>query len=176
MRRKNSNSNILDAASSGEAIARGVELLRAGKLVAFPTETVYGLGADAGNPRAVRAIFAAKGRPADHPVIVHLADDGARLRTGRARCRTTLVRSLPPSGPVRLTLILPRSRNATDDLTGGQDRIGLRVPSHPGRAALLRGSPRPAAPASPRRRRTASAASRQPPRSTSPTISAMRST
>jgi L-threonylcarbamoyladenylate synthase len=128
----------LAAAASREAIAHAVHLLREGKLVAFPTETVYGLGADAGNPQAVRAIFAAKGRPADHPVIVHVPDSAHA---------THWTQSMPDDAralaaafwPGPLTMILPRSTNATDDLTGGLDRIGVRVPSHPIAQALLRG-------------------------------------
>ncbi len=124
------------APPSADGLARAVALLRAGELVAFPTETVYGLGADAGNPRGVRAIFAAKGRPADHPVIVHVAD------LAHAR---HWAREMPPEAaalaaafwPGALTLIVPRSAHATDDLTGGQDRVGLRVPSHPVAQALL---------------------------------------
>ena len=119
-----------------EAIARAAALLRAGHLVAFPTETVYGLGADAGQARAVRAMYATKGRPADHPVIVHVAD------LARAR---DWARSFPPEAealaaafwPGPLTLIVPRSARAGDELTGGQDRVGLRVPSHPVASALL---------------------------------------
>ncbi|MCC6869609.1 MAG: threonylcarbamoyl-AMP synthase [Burkholderiales bacterium] len=122
---------------NAETLARAVALLRRGELVAFPTETVYGLGADAGNPRGVRAIFAAKGRPADHPVIVHVAD--------LAHARQWAL-ALPPAAealaaafwPGPLTLIVPRAARATDDLTGGQDRVGLRVPSHPVALALLR--------------------------------------
>ena len=105
-------------------------------MVAFPTETVYGLGADADNQDAVRAIFAAKGRPADHPVIVHLADN-AQL--------SHWAREIPPGAqrladafwPGPLTLILPRAARASDAVTGGQDRVGLRMPSHPVARALL---------------------------------------
>jgi L-threonylcarbamoyladenylate synthase len=119
------------------AIARAVDLLRGSKLVAFPTETVYGLGADAANPDAVRAIFAAKGRPLDHPVIVHLAEAGqwsmwARDFPDDAR---RLAEAFWP-GP--LTLILRRAAGVRDEVTGGQDRIGLRVPSHPVARDLLR--------------------------------------
>jgi len=118
------------------AIARAVERLRAGELVAFPTETVYGLGADADNDDAVRAIFAVKGRPAAHPVIVHLADN-AQL--------PYWVREIPPDArrlaeafwPGPLTLILPRAASVSDAVTGGQDRVGLRRPSHPVARALL---------------------------------------
>ncbi|MCC7041728.1 MAG: threonylcarbamoyl-AMP synthase [Burkholderiales bacterium] len=124
------------APPDADTLARAVTLLRRGELVAFPTETVYGLGADAENPRGVRAIFAAKGRPADHPVIVHAAD------TAHAR---VWARAFPPAAealahafwPGPLTLIVPRAARATDDLTGGQDRVGLRVPSHPVARALL---------------------------------------
>ncbi len=118
------------------AIAEAAARLRAGELVAFPTETVYGLGADAGSDAAVRRIFAAKGRPADHPVIVHLAaagaaDDWARAMPEGAR---RLARAFWP-GP--LTLILPRAAHVSDLVTGGQDSVGLRVPSHPAARALL---------------------------------------
>ncbi len=120
-----------------EVIARAVAHLRAGELVAFPTETVYGLGADAGNPDAVRAIFAAKGRPADHPVIVHLADAGAMPLWARD-IDDDARRLAAAFWPGPLTLILPRTAHAGDVVTGGQDRVGLRVPSHPVARALLR--------------------------------------
>jgi L-threonylcarbamoyladenylate synthase len=118
------------------AIARAVSALHAGELVAFPTETVYGLGADARNPDAVRAIFAAKGRPADHPVIVHLAASAAI--EGWARVVPEGARRLAAAfWPGPLTLILPRRADVDDVVTGGQDNVGLRVPSHPVAQALL---------------------------------------
>ncbi|MFO1315181.1 MAG: L-threonylcarbamoyladenylate synthase [Burkholderiales bacterium] len=118
-------------------IARAAALLRMGALVAFPTETVYGLGADAGNADAVRAIFAAKGRPADHPLIVHMPD--AALLSHWARDVPAGARRLADAfWPGPLTLILPRTPRATDVVTGGQDSVGLRVPSHPVAQALLR--------------------------------------
>lgn len=111
-------------------VGRAVELLRAGELVAFPTETVYGLGADALNPEAVARIFAVKGRPADHPLIVHLPLN-ARLeswaRDVPAKANTLAEVFWP--GP--LTLILKRARRVPNAVTGGQDTIGLRVPRHP---------------------------------------------
>jgi L-threonylcarbamoyladenylate synthase len=118
-------------------IDRAVELLRAGRLVAFPTETVYGLGADASNPEAVARIFAAKGRPADHPLIVHLAsaaqvDDWAGAFPASARA---LADAFWP-GP--LTLVLSKAPRVPDAVTGGQDTVGLRVPSHPVAQELLR--------------------------------------
>jgi L-threonylcarbamoyladenylate synthase len=127
------NAAPLDA----EAIARAARLLCQGKLVAFPTETVYGLGADADNVPAVRAIFAAKGRPADHPVIVHVADQrGAAAWAGElAPAARALAQRFWP-GP--LTLVVPRAARAHDALTGAQSSVGLRCPSHPWAQALLR--------------------------------------
>ncbi len=118
------------------AIEQAARLLAAGRLVAFPTETVYGLGADADNVDAVRAIFAAKGRPADHPVIVHLLDAPAidAWSAGAPAAARQLARAFWP-GP--LTLVLPRSSRAHDALTGGQASVGLRCPSHPWARALL---------------------------------------
>src|ERR1700685_341499 len=106
-----------------------VQALRRADLAAFPTETVYGLGANAKNPEAVRKIFAAKGRPTTHPVIVHL--DSARFLHH-------WVREVPESAarlaerfwPGPLTMVLPRAYNVHDILTGGQDTIAVRVPSH----------------------------------------------
>lgn len=125
----------LDTAAE-QRIAQAAGVLRAGGLVAFPTETVYGLGADAEQPEAVRRIFDAKGRPADHPVIVHLRDaspidDWARDVPPAARA---LARAFWP-GP--LTLVLARGARAHDVVTGGQDSVGLRCPSHPWAQALL---------------------------------------
>ena len=118
-------------------IERAAALLRAGELVAFPTETVYGLGADASNPQAVAKIFAAKGRPADHPLIVHLASAAALDRWARdiPEAARKLAAAFWP-GP--LTLILKRHRDVPDAVTGGQDTVGLRVPDHPLALALLR--------------------------------------
>jgi len=124
-------------APTAAAIACAIDHLRAGRLVAFPTETVYGLGADAGNPDAVRRIFAAKGRPADHPVIVHLYDTAELGRW--ARSVPDGARKLAATfWPGPLTLILPRAPDVSDVVTGGQDSVGLRVPAHPVARALLR--------------------------------------
>jgi L-threonylcarbamoyladenylate synthase len=121
---------------SDSSIAKAVEVLRAGGLVAFPTETVYGLGADASQPDAVRNIFRAKGRPAEHPVIVHLgaAVDLAAWARDIPDAATQLAERFWP-GP--LTLILKRAPHVLDVVTGGQDSVGLRVPAHPIAAALL---------------------------------------
>lgn len=117
-------------------IARAVALLRAGELVAMPTETVYGLAADAANPVAVARIFAAKGRPADHPLIVHLAD--AQALDAWAQDVPLAARQLAAAfWPGPLTLILKRQPHVLDAVTGGQDTVGLRVPNHPLALALL---------------------------------------
>ena len=118
-------------------IDTAARLLEAGELVAFPTETVYGLGADAENPAAVAAIYAAKGRPQDHPVIVHLAPEAP---LDYWAC------DIPPEAgalaaafwPGPLTMILKRAPNIPDAVSGGQDTVGLRCPSHPVALALLR--------------------------------------
>ncbi|MBV8909327.1 MAG: threonylcarbamoyl-AMP synthase [Gammaproteobacteria bacterium] len=117
-------------------IEAAVQALRDGELVAFPTETVYGLGANAQNPAAVQKIFAAKGRPAEHPVIVHL--DSARFLHRWVRevpaAATRLAETFWP-GP--LTLVMPRAPSVHDVITGGQDTIAVRVPSHPMAQQLL---------------------------------------
>ena len=119
-----------------DALALAARLLRAGALVAFPTETVYGLGADARNERAVQAIFAAKGRPADHPVIVHVKDADAATAWAGAMPRGAR-RLAEAFWPGPLTIIVPRASGVPDAVTGGQDSVGLRVPSHPVAQRLL---------------------------------------
>lgn len=111
-------------------IDRAVALLGVGGVVAFPTETVYGLGADARNPAAVRRVFAIKGRPAEHPLIVHIASIdwlGFWAREIPAAA-VELARAFWP-GP--LTLVLPRRHHVPDAVTGGQDSVALRMPAHP---------------------------------------------
>lgn len=119
------------------AIARATAVLRAGGIVALPTETVYGLGADARNPAAVARVFVAKSRPTNHPLIVHLADaaqvcDWAREVPG---CVRDLAKHFWP-GP--LTVVLKRAPGVLDAVTGGQDTVALRLPAHPVAQALLR--------------------------------------
>jgi L-threonylcarbamoyladenylate synthase len=118
-------------------ITRAAAQLKAGELVAFPTETVYGLGADASNADAVRKVFAAKGRPADHPLIVHIADTAQLANWAREipQAVHTLAQKFWP-GP--LTLVLKRHPKVPDAVTGGQDTVAIRVPSHPVAQALLR--------------------------------------
>lgn len=114
-----------------------VALLRAGQLVAFPTETVYGLGADANNPIAIQKVFHAKGRPADHPLIVHIADP---------KQLTDWARDIPESAwvlaqhfwPGPLTLILYKQAHVSSLITGNQETIGIRIPNHPLTLELLK--------------------------------------
>jgi L-threonylcarbamoyladenylate synthase len=118
-------------------IERAAAILRAGGLVAFPTETVYGLGADASDPAAVARIFAAKGRPQDHPVIVHLAGiESLPLWAGEIPPAAQKLATAFWPGP--LTLILKRARGVPDCVTGGQDTVGLRIPGHPVALELLK--------------------------------------
>lgn len=121
----------------GRDIAHAVAILRRGGLVALPTETVYGLGADARNADAVRRIYAAKGRPADHPLIVHLAD-ATQLADWSAEVTPLAKKLAEKFWPGPLTLILRRAAGVGDYVTGGQDTVGLRVPSHPVAQDLLR--------------------------------------
>ena len=117
-------------------VRRAADLLRAGGLVAFPTETVYGLGADASNAKAVARLYALKGRPAEHPVIVHFASPEKAFSWAREvpESAKALAKRFWP-GP--LTLILKRSSQAGDFVTGGQETVGVRVPSHPVARELL---------------------------------------
>ena len=128
--------------SSPAELARAADALRAGELVAFPTETVYGLGADALNQAAVAKVFAAKGRPQDHPLIVHLADADELTRwtsaSGLVLKRARLLAGRFWPGP--LTLVLPRSGQVLDSVTGGQDTVALRCPAHPLALGLLKES------------------------------------
>src|SRR5947199_1799621 len=122
--------------ASASAISEAARLLWAGKLVAFPTETVYGLGADAANAEAVREIFAVKERPVDHPVIVHIPGRHHldRWASAISSDAAALADAFWP-GP--LTLILPHAGNDLDHVTGGQDKMGLRVSAAPGAHAPL---------------------------------------
>jgi L-threonylcarbamoyladenylate synthase len=117
-------------------IATAVDVLRRGGLVAFPTETVYGLGADAGNPEAVSRIFAVKGRPRNHPVIVHLAEATA-IKGWAAEVPPDAWALAEAFWPGPLTLILPRAEQVPDAVTGGSSTVGLRVPAQPLALELL---------------------------------------
>ena len=112
---------------STDALASAAEKLRAGGLVAFPTETVYGLGADATNPAAVARIYEVKGRPHDHPVIVHLADIN-QVTEWVAEIPDYAIALAREFWPGPMTLILPRSERVGDFITGGQKSVGIRIP------------------------------------------------
>jgi L-threonylcarbamoyladenylate synthase len=117
-------------------IETAVQALRDGELVAFPTETVYGLGANAQNPAAVRKIFEAKGRPTTHPVIVHL-DSPRFLHRWVREVPETATKLAERFWPGPLTMVMPRAANVHDIVTGGQDTVAIRVPSHPMAQQLL---------------------------------------
>jgi L-threonylcarbamoyladenylate synthase len=127
---------ILDGSNS-EAIAMAARALAAGELAAFPTETVYGLGADASSDSAVAKIFAAKGRPSDHPLIVHVAGP-AGVEAFAHDVPAFAGKLIAAFWPGPLTLILRRLPGIASASAGGQDSIGLRCPSHPVAQALLR--------------------------------------
>ena len=128
---------IYDPQQDAEGVRRAAELLRQGGLVAIPTETVYGLAADACNAEAVRAVYAAKGRPSDNPMIVHIAD---------REMLPELVASAPPAAalladafwPGPLTMVLPRSQRVPLTTTGGLESVAVRMPSHPVARAVIR--------------------------------------
>jgi L-threonylcarbamoyladenylate synthase len=121
---------------TADTIREAAAALKAGHLVAFPTETVYGLGADARNPEAVKRIYEVKGRPSDHPLIVHISsiNELEKWATEIPKYAIDLARAFWP-GP--MTLILKRTEMARDFITGGQETVGLRVPSDPIALALI---------------------------------------
>lgn len=120
-----------------QSIAHAAELLHQGHLVAFPTETVYGLGADASNPTAVAKIFATKGRPDDHPLIVHIASAG-QIDDWAETTPETAVKLAEAFWPGPLTIILNKKTNVPLAVTGGQNTIALRIPANPVALQLLR--------------------------------------
>lgn len=129
---------------SPELIARAAELIRAGRLVAFPTETVYGLGADALNAAAVERIYAAKGRPATSPLIVHV-DSTAMARSLASRWPEEAEALAARYWPGPLTLVVPKAACVPPVVTAGLDTVGLRMPAHPVALALIRASGVPVA-------------------------------
>ncbi len=122
---------------TAENVTRAVTWLRAGELIGLPTETVYGLAADASNVDAVTKIFAAKGRPVDHPLIVHVAS-AAAAKLWAATWPDAAEKLADAFWPGPMTLIVRRASHVPDAVTGGQDTVGLRVPSHPVAQAVLR--------------------------------------
>ncbi|GHU71395.1 threonylcarbamoyl-AMP synthase [Clostridia bacterium] len=125
-------------------LVQAAQLIRSGELVCFPTETVYGLGADATNTDAVARIFEAKGRPSDNPLIVHIAQIEMWLMLARGiDSRALLLAERFWPGP--LTIVLPRTEMVTDIVTAGLNTVGVRMPSHPLARSLIRESNRPLA-------------------------------
>ena len=120
-----------------EVILEAARRIQAGELVAFPTETVYGLGADASSDEAVAKIFAAKGRPANHPLIVHVADV-SQVTDYASNVSPFAARLMKAFWPGPLTVILPRRPGVATAAAGGQDSIGLRCPAHPVALAFLK--------------------------------------
>jgi L-threonylcarbamoyladenylate synthase len=119
-----------------QAVDTALNVLRAGGLVAIPTETVYGLAADASNEAAVRRIFAAKGRPADHPLIVHIAD-AAMLGDWADHISPAAATLADACWPGPLTVLVSRAERVLDVVTGGRPTVGVRVPAHPLSTELL---------------------------------------
>lgn len=130
--------------ADGEALKRAADIIRAGGLVAFPTETVYGLGADAFNPAAVKKIFEAKGRPGDNPLIVHISS---------LEQITEVAAEVPPQAeklierfmPGPLTLVLKKQPGIPNEVSAGLDTVGVRFPAHPDAAAFIKAAGRPIA-------------------------------
>ncbi|MCR9124527.1 MAG: L-threonylcarbamoyladenylate synthase [Rhodobacteraceae bacterium] len=140
-----SNSDTLRLGAGPADIARAADLMRAGRLVAFPTETVYGLGADARNGAAVAAIYAAKGRPSFNPLIVHLAEAAqARALVRWSADAESLARAFWP-GPLSMVLPLRERHGLSGLVTAGLDTVALRIPAHPAALALLRAADMPVA-------------------------------
>ena len=122
--------------ASQAELEAAVDALRDGELVAFPTETVYGLGANASNPAAVRKVFELKGRPPSHPVIVHI-DERRYLKRWVRELAPAAEKLAEAFWPGPLTLVLPRGESVHDVVTGGQDTVAIRIPSHPMARQLL---------------------------------------
>ena len=128
-----------------ESLLRAGELIRAGKLVAFPTETVYGLGADALDEGAVKSIFEAKGRPGDNPLIVHISDIGQLAPLIAGEPSELAKRLMDACWPGPMTLIFPKSGAVPMAVTAGLDTVAIRYPAHPAARALIDAAQRPIA-------------------------------
>lgn len=135
----NNEINTLLLSDSEEDIKKASDILKAGGLVAFPTETVYGLGGNALSPEASEKIYAAKGRPSDNPLIVHICDTSSvyELATEVPEKARALMEAFWP-GP--LTIILPKAPSVPHETTGGLDTVAIRMPSHPAALALIKES------------------------------------
>jgi L-threonylcarbamoyladenylate synthase len=122
---------------TADTISNAAQALKDGHLVAFPTETVYGLGADATNEKAISRIYSVKGRPSDHPLIVHISSMN-KLEDWATDIPDYAIKLAREFWPGPMTLILPRTDLAKDYITGGQNNVGLRVPAQPVALALLK--------------------------------------
>ncbi len=122
---------------SPSSVAHAADFIRKGEVVGFPTETVYGLGADARNPRAVMKVFAAKGRPGDNPLIVHIADINALRPLIACAPSDTALRLARAFWPGPLTMLFPRSELVPDCVTAGLNTVGIRMPSNPWARMLI---------------------------------------
>lgn len=135
--RQLNNSSADNSPGQTEAIREGVRLLKQGQIVAFPTETVYGLGADATSKKAVQKIFKAKGRPADNPLIVHIAQKNQLDEVINRQLTAAEKKLLDSFWPGPLTVIFPRNTSIPDITTAGRDTVAVRMPSHPVARALI---------------------------------------
>jgi len=134
---------IKDVKKDAKYITAAGSIIAAGGLVAFPTETVYGLGANALNGRAVQRIFQAKGRPADNPLIVHVADPAEVEQV--AHLNETATKLMQTFWPGPLTLVLPKKPNVPDEVTAGLDTVAVRMPNHPVALTLIKAAAVPIA-------------------------------
>jgi len=139
------STNNIEKLMKEEAIKRGAELLQQGEVVAFPTETVYGLGADAINSKAVKKIFAAKGRPQDNPLIVHIADKAQLKYLSDGEIPESVLKLIEVFWPGPLTIIVAKNKEIPDITTGDLNTVAIRMPSHPVALALLKLSSLPIA-------------------------------
>jgi L-threonylcarbamoyladenylate synthase len=135
---------VVQINQNSSTIKRAAELLRSGRLVAFPTETVYGLGANALDPLAVRKIFEAKGRPSSNPLIVHVADS-AQLVNAASLWPETAKRLADRFWPGPLTIVVPKCPEVPDEVTAGGPTVALRCPNHPIAQAIIRAAGLPIA-------------------------------
>ena len=134
--------------TSEEDIRKAGELIVCGGLIAFPTETVYGLGADALDQEAVRSVYEAKGRPSDNPMIVHIADAmdlEPLVRNGRASISEDALKLIGTFWPGPLTLVFPKAESVPDATTGGLDTVAIRMPSNETAQRFIRAAGRPIA-------------------------------
>ncbi len=145
IKKKIIENNNLKELMEEEAIKRGAELLKQGEIVAFPTETVYGLGADATNAAAVKKIFTAKGRPQDNPLIIHIAERNQLKTLSDREIANDVLNLISKFWPGPLTVVISKNKKIPAVTTAGLDTVAVRMPSHPVALALLKLSSLPVA-------------------------------